>query len=166
MEYRRWNIAEINYILNVIAEMAGLIKWIRHVQNCDGHDGCHCMLEIVLSIERYMGSRLPWFLDLVNDITMMLEFEDEDDFPEELEQIRECPHTRDYKIGSYWTGTSPDTIRFIKDRMSWAEKIILKQIRNACKYLRLLIAWDLDPETMPYWEPRILWNSLEEPYSN
>ena len=166
MEYRRWKGWEIAEITALTKEMVGLIKWIRHVQNCDGHDGCFCMMEIVLAIERYGGTRLPWFLNLMNDITTLLYDEEEidEEFPEEYKPLlKECPHPRDYKIGSYWTGTSPDTKRFIKDRISWAEKIILRQIRNACKYLKLLIAWDLNPETMPYWEPRILWHSLEEP---
>ena len=179
MEYRRWNIAEINYILNVIAEMVDNVKWIQHVQNCKGN-GCHCMLEIVLVVERYAGRCLPWFLDLANDIAMMFEFEEEVDETDLFFQvIKDCPHVQDYKIGNYWVAanlpgkerqiyikkTNAETTRFINDRMSWAEKIILKQIRNACKYLRLLIAWDINPETMPQWTPHILWHSLEEPYS-
>jgi len=35
-----------------------------------------------------------------------------------------APKTNDYKIGSYWAGPSADTIRFIKDRLSWAKKIL------------------------------------------
>jgi len=162
MRLRRWKANEIQYITELVKEMAGLVKWAQHVKNCKGN-GCYCHLELQLIIERYMGRNLPWFLNIMNDITMLLECDD-GEFPEEYELIlKDCPYPGAYKIGSYWTGSSPDTIRFIKDRCDWAEKIILKQIRNACKYLKLLMAYDLDPENIPYWEPRILWHSLEEP---
>ena len=162
MELRRWKADEIQCITELVKEMVGHVKWIQHVKTCKGN-GCYCHLELQMSIERYGGRNLPWFLDVMNDITMLLECDD-GEFPEEYEPIlKDCPYLGAFNIGSYWTGSSPDTIRFIKDRCDWAEKIILKQIRNGCKYLKLLIAYDLDPENIPYWEPRILWHSLEEP---
>lgn len=163
MELRRWKQQEIQETTELIKELVGEVKWIQHVKNCNGK-GCYCHLELQMNIERYWGRSLPWYLNLVNDITMLLECDDPEEFPEEYEPIlKGCPYPGDYEIGSYWTGASPDTIRFIIDRVKWAEKILLKQIRNACKYLKLLIAYDLDPENIPYWEPRILWHSLEEP---
>ena len=92
--------------------------------------------------------------------------------------LQSCPRVQDYQIGNYWVGANlpsnkqrayfkkshTETIRFIKDRMSWAEKIISKQIRNACKYLKLVIRWDLNPQTMPQWNSYFLEDSLLDPH--
>jgi len=98
-------------------------------------------MEASLSVERYGGRCLPWFLDLTNgDIA---EFGDEDP------RFKDCPPVRNYRIGSYWDKTidSKETMKFINDRINWAEKHIKQQIWTAVDYYRLLKEWDL---TEPY----------------
>ena len=194
MELRRWKANEIGYMTHFISEIVYEVKWIRHVRNCKGEDGCYCRTELVLAIERYGGNNCPWFLDINNDVRQMIDWPSEDfeepcltkqqakyldgsreysfekltENPENFKAyLQLCPRIEDYGIGNYWTAaalpsnkraryfqkTHAEAIRFIEDRMEWAERISLMQIRNACKYLKLLIAYDLDQENIPCWEP-------------
>jgi hypothetical protein len=68
----------------------------------------YCQVELQMDIERYWGRHCPFYLDLNN----------EDDIEDS------APKARDYKFGSYWSGPSDDTIRFIIDRLKWAKGII------------------------------------------
>jgi hypothetical protein len=95
---------------------------MKHMENCG-----RCLMEAQLDVERYMGTRCFWWLDLNND-------------PSEF--IEECPKPENYKIGSYWSGSSPDTIRFIKDRIAWARTMTLKEIRATGKARSLLEHWN------------------------
>lgn len=136
METRRWVGLTKETVLMQIRELAFEIKWIKHVETCG-----NCLLEIQLNVERYGGSRLPWYLDLINDVNELTE-----EFV-----FKGCPKVEDYRIGSYWTGTSDDTIRFIKDRLHWAENLIRKQIVAATGFLRIIMSWNFD------WEPPLFW---------
>ena len=141
METRRWVGLAKETVLMQIRELAFEIKWIKHVETCRT-----CLLEIQLNIERYGGGRLPWYLDLINDVNQMTE-----DFV-----FKGCPKVEDYRIGSYWRGSSEDTFRFIKDRLNWAEEITRKQLVAAVAYLKLLMNWNFD------WEPPLFWGVKNE----
>ena len=130
------------------------LKLMVHIRGCD-----LCMAELQIDVERYLGTRCLWYLDLQNDMSEL--FGDDEsvigcpEFPPELEQLlRACPKVACYNIGSYWTGSSDDSIRFIKDRMAWAEKFINIQLHDAKRYLRHIRKWSLQPP--PPSEPRSL----------
>ena len=128
MYTRKWVESELVDSQFRIKELAGEIKFIRHARNCE-----RCLVELHLAVERYYGSQLLWYLDLRNEEYL---FEDP--------RFKDRPKIENYKIGSYWTGSSEDTIRFIKDRMNWAEEITIKQLRAAVTYYKILLNWDFD----------------------
>ena len=85
-----------------------------------------CLLELQLGVERYLGTRGPWFLNY--------------QFEEWVPEYPDCPKAEDYKIGCY-RNSSPDTIRFIKDRLTWAIKFTEKRFKAACKLVPVLENW-------------------------
>jgi len=100
-------------------------------------------MEVQLEIERYMGRSCPWYLNIQDEV-------DDDEVWESLpEYYRDCPRMEKYKIGSYWTGASDDTIRFIKDRLEWAETIYEEEVRVVRRFLRALKKWDLESVLPP-----------------
>ena len=131
MSNRKWKEATIDGIRRLLQEMTNDLWTIDHFKTCH-----QCQMELTLSIERYWGRNNPWYLNLENELG----------FPEiydECELYRDCPHLGDYEIGSYWTGTSEDTLRFILDRCSWAKKKIQEMAVAATVYLEQVVAWDL-----------------------
>jgi len=130
METRKWVKWSYENTLMLIREIAGEIRFIKHVENCE-----RCLIELQLDVERYGGSRSIWYMDIRNE-----------EFTRQDWRYKDMPYPGDYKIGSYWTGSSEDTIRFIKDRLKWAEKIARKEIVAAVKYLKLIMSWDIDWE--------------------
>ena len=98
-----------------------------------------CMAEVRLGIERYGGSRLPWFLDIINK-----------EYYQEDPRLQGMPQVCDYQIGSYWTGDSDDTVRFIKDRMAWAEEHLRWELKAAKDYYHLVEDWDFDWSNVPF----------------
>ena len=132
LETRRWiknSLTELEFLIQNLDDQLGFIE---HIKTCE-----RCQMEMCLSVERYMGSRGPWWIDLRNG----------DYLPE---YYPGCPKVEDYRIGSYWTGTSDDTLRFIKDRLAWAEKITAKEFSAACKLVKILENWPVTqgiPET-------------------
>ena len=120
-----------------IKESAYELLFIRHLRSCK-----ECRLIAQLDVERYAGSRSIWFLDLQNDVGQDWDEEMYAEYPE----LKDCPRVYNYKIGSYWTGSSPDTLRFIDDRMKWADKVIRKKMLLACQYYKRVKAWDLNGE--------------------
>ena len=102
-----------------------------------------CLLELQLGVERYLGTRGPWFLNL--------EYEHlEEDFGEEwVCPYPDLPKVKDYKIGWYGN-SSPDTIRFIKDRLAWAIKFTEKRFKAACKLVTILENWPSSRGTPRY----------------
>ena len=81
------------------------LERIHHVLTCET-----CMVEAVLSIERYLGRNLPWYLDLVNGW--------------ELPGDPVAPSPNKYEIGCYGNSNFDETSRFIKDRLAWAQNFI------------------------------------------
>jgi len=138
VENRRWQQEEIARTEERLKEAQEEVKFIRHALKCH-----QCQVEIQLDIERYGGRMCPWYLSI--EYWDLLDL-DEDEMPEYL---KGCPRPRDYKIGSYWTGSSEDTIRFIKDRLRWAEKIMKKEVKAIRNYLRALKKWDLESPLPP-----------------
>jgi hypothetical protein len=132
------------------------IRFIGHVLNCN-----ECIMEASIDVERYWGGHggMAW-LDLNNNLEDLVEynrydaFEDfENPVDEEILRLwKEIPRVAAYRIGSYWSGTSPDTIRFIKDRLMWAEKLVRIELKKAKRYLRQLKMWNLNgPPPPEYW---------------
>lgn len=136
MAAREWRDDQLVQTIEYLKESANEIKFIQHLRTCR-----ECRLEAELSIERYGGRGLPWFFDLINDPYEAGFFQDGDEDP-----YPGRPHTEDYKIGSYWTGSSQDTLRFIDDRSKWAENIIRQQIMMAVQFYKQLRNWDLNGE--------------------
>ena len=146
MEARAWKEETLVATVEYIRESANEIKFIQHLRSCK-----QCQLEASLSVERYGGRGLPWFLDLIND-----PFECGATV-EEYPYLRDCPRVQDYRIGSYWDGSTDhnETWKFITDRLAWAEKIIRQQIMMATRFYKRLNAWDLSglppsEETLPF----------------
>jgi len=96
-----------------------------------------------LDVERYGGRSCPWYLNIQD------EYWDEEDGLELPEYYRDCPRPTNYKIGSYWTGASDDTIRFIKDRLKWAQKVLETEVKVVRKYINALKKWDLESPLPP-----------------
>ena len=115
MDNRAWREQTLILTVEYIKESAQELLFIRHLRSCE-----ECRLIAQLDVERYAGSRSIWFLDLQNDVGQDWDEEMYAEYPE----LKDCPRVYDYRIGSYWTGSSPDTLRFIDDRMKWADKVI------------------------------------------
>jgi hypothetical protein len=107
-------------------------------------------MEASIDVERYGGGHSGVAcLDLINNFEEIFTDDDFTDFgnpvsEEFIELWRQIPKVQDYRIGSYWTGTSEDTIRFIKDRLTWATKLLLMELKAVRRYYRLLLAWNLN----------------------
>ena len=123
LETRRWTKDSLVELEFVIRDLDNQLGFIEHVKTCE-----MCQMELCLSVERYLGSRGPWWIDLRNG----------DYLPEHYPS---CPKVENYRIGSYWTGSSDDTLNFIKDRLVWATKITEKQFKAACKLVKILENW-------------------------
>lgn len=135
MDNRAWREQMLKFTAECIRESANELRLIQHLRSCE-----ECRWIAQLDVERYLGSRSAWFLDLQNDIGQSYEDEEIDS------DMKDCPRVDDYKIGSYWSGSSPDTFRFIDDRMKWADRIIRKKMLLACQYYKKVKAWDLNGE--------------------
>lgn len=114
MATRQWKQSTETELRGFIEQTKREMYFVEHVPNCE-----QCLLEVQLGIERYNGTRLPWFLNISTEIGFGPDVEFDDEFEPHLKGM---PRVWDYKIGSYWSGSSDDTIRFIKDRLAWAEK--------------------------------------------
>jgi len=132
MEARQWKEETLQETVQYIRQSAFDIKLIQHLRICE-----RCRIEAIISVERYGGRCLTWFLDLVNDVNECAEGDP---------RYAGCPRFEDYKIGSYWDqSTDFDEIwRFIMDRCSWAEKLIRQEIVMATRFYKRLKAWDLN----------------------
>ena len=130
MDNRKWREAELIRVLHNLQELQQEIEVIKHVRKCE-----QCQAELHISVERYWGSRGPWWINL----------EGEMGFPEIYEEegiYKTCPRPQNYKIGCY-SHSSEDTIRFIMDRMTWAEKIIKADAETLVDYYIAFEDWDL-----------------------
>ena len=112
------------------------LRWIKHFPKCR-----RCQAELIINVERYMGSRLMWWLNLEN----------EEYLPEMYPDI---PLADKYHIGNYLDQVEwfrkhgntdvpgENTYQFILDRAKFAYKIYGKQIHAAREMRRLLQKWD------------------------
>jgi len=128
---RKWQEVELLRTLYNLQELQHEIEVIKHVRKCK-----RCQVELQISVERYWGTRGPWWINLQNEIG----------FPEIYEEegiYKTCPRPQNYKIGSYMR-CSDDTIRFIMDRMAWAEKIIKADAETLVDYYIAFENWDLE----------------------
>lgn len=144
VETRRWKEATEVEVAQQLETLRGQLAFIEHARNCR-----QCMAELQLSVERYGGSRGPWYLNLINEEADPEIYDDEETI------YKNCPRPRDYKIGSYWTGTSDDTTRFILDRFTWAEGVMKGEVEAAEAFLAALKDWDLTSPLPPY-DPLLL----------
>jgi len=135
MEAQAWKEETLQSTVEYIRESANEIRLIQHLRSCK-----ECQMEASLSVERYGGRGLPWFLDLIND-----PFECGADVSEDPRFV-DCPRVQNYKIGSYWDKSTAhnETWKFISDRLTWAEKIIRQQIVMATQFYKRLKVWDLN----------------------
>lgn len=154
VENRRWLAEEIPAAEERLKEQLNEIKFIVHALKCD-----QCLTEFQLDVERYLGSHsCRWYLDLTNEV----EFDGDEEFWETMPEFyKSMPRVKDYCIGSYWSGASDDTIRFVKDRLTWARKTIRQEVRVIRNYLRVLKNWDLKSDLPPdsylfFWGARTL----------
>ena len=129
------------------------LRLYSHILSCG-----ECQLEASIDVERYGGGHGGVAcLDLINNFEEMIFGDDDDDDvsddfmgfgspvnEEFMELWRQIPKVQDYRIGSYWTGASEDTVRFIKDRLKWATKLLLMELKAVRQYYRLLLAWNLN----------------------
>ena len=128
---RKWREIDLIRTLHNLQALQEETEFIEHLRKCK-----QCQAEMHLSIERYWGSRGPWYLNLQNEIG----------FPEIYEEegiYKTCPRLQNYKIG-YYGHSSQDTIRFIMDRIAWAEKIIKADVEILVDYYLALENWDLE----------------------
>jgi len=156
MEARAWKADKLLAILEYIKRTVNEVYLIQHLRTC-----WTCQMEAQLTIERYAGRGLPWFLDLSNGD---LADDDEDNYWREMDpRFKDAPKVRDYYIGSYWEdvenarrgikGKPKETGRFIEARIKWAEKINRENIVLMTQYYKQLNQWDLNGEPPP--EPPI-----------
>ena len=138
VEDRKWKEATEAETSLQLETLRDDLAFIKHARTCE-----LCMAEFQISVERYLGTRGPWYLNLMNEGSFPEIYEDEDSI------YKDCPRPQDYKIGSYGH-SSDDTVRFIRDRFTWAESIIKEEIKAADAFLTALKDWDLESSLPPY----------------
>jgi len=131
VDNRKWQKAELIRILHNLQELQQELEIFKHIRKCE-----QCQVELQLSVERYMGTRGPWWINLQNEIGFPEIYEEEEGI------YKTCPRPQNYKIGCY-THSSEDTIRFIMDRMTWAEKIIKADAETLVDYYIAFEDWNL-----------------------
>jgi len=146
MEARKWRADQLTCAVEYLRESANEIYLIKHIRACR-----RCQLEAELTVERYYGRGLPWFLDIMNDVA---ESWGDPDVEADL-RLKDCPRVEDYRIGSYWEDVkcvragkpipAKETLKFIMDRCDWAERVIRQQIFVAARFYKRLKDWDLEP---------------------
>ncbi len=135
VETQEWRESMLEQIEGEILALYAEIREYDHYNNCK-----QCLTELQMSVERYLGTRGPWFLNYQMEQSRH-EFEemgDPDPYPG-------CPKEKDYKIGYYsFSGkvtSSEDTVRFIKDRLAWGIKYTDKRFKAAFKLIPVLETW-------------------------
>jgi len=135
MENRKWKEHEIAWALALSEQHTDNLKFIQHVRKCE-----QCQFELTINIERYQGRHAPWYLNLEYETGWYPDVYEEDPL------YKTAPRINKYDIGSYWTGTSKDTLRFISDRMNWAEEKIRRALEAVADYVVALEEWNLTGE--------------------
>jgi len=135
IQNRRWMEHAIPLTEERLAEAHRELDSIDHMTNCS-----ECLTELQLSVERYLGRRSPWYIDISEGV----------DFADEIWETRpdyykDCPRATDYELG-YYGHRSDETLRFIKDRFEWAKKTYEQEIQVIKTFLEALKNWDLESE--------------------
>ena len=129
VETRQWQKSMLEQIEGEILALYAEMREYYHYLNCE-----ECLIELQLSVERYLGTRGPWCIN----------YQIEECIPE---FYPDCPKAEDYEIGYYsYSGedtSSEDTIRFIKDRLTWAIKFTDKRFEAAFKLVPILENWSV-----------------------
>lgn len=123
VETRRWIERSLQELEFVIYELDDELGVNEHIKTCE-----RCQCELCLSVERYLGTRGPWWINLASG----------DYLPE---YYPDCPKVEDYKIGYYGNDNQPGTHKFIEDRRVWATKFTEKRFKAACKLVKVLENW-------------------------
>ena len=144
VEDRKWKEATEAETTLQLETLRDQLAFIKHARTCE-----QCMAELQIDVERYCGSRGSWYLNLMNEMGFPEIYEDEDSI------YRDCPRPQDYRIGSYGA-SSDDTVRFIRDRLTWAEGVMKKEVKAADAFLEALKDWDLESPLPPY-NPFLFW---------
>ena len=118
IETRHWIKESLQELEFLIYELDAELGFNEHVKTCE-----RCQIELQLSVERYLGSRGPWWINLQNGDCLS-------------EYYPGCPKVENYQIGR-----SDETLRFIKDRLDWSSKITEKQFKAACRLVKILENW-------------------------
>lgn len=138
VDNRHWQAWCLEELIACLVGMQSELLSIKHVRKCE-----QCQLEWQLSIERYMGTRCPWYLNLEYEVGFGEEVYENDQL------FHDCPRLENYKIGSYWTKSSDDTLRFIFDRMKWAEDIIKHDVQSYVDFYFAVENWDCESSLPP-----------------
>jgi len=129
VETRQWQKSMLEKIEGEILSLYAEICEYYHYMNCK-----ECLVELHIGVERYLGTRGPWFLNYQMD-DQCEEIDDPDPYPG-------CPKAEDYKIGCYGN-SSQDTKRFIKDRLAWGIKFTNERFEVAFKLVPILENWPI-----------------------
>ena len=137
---RAWVEDTYGELHELLANLRGEINFIKHLPKCR-----FCQAELQIDVERYLGSRSPWWINLQDS--------------EYLEEIYpEIPKEADYTIDNYWnqvahyrkygnTNTGANTMEFIFARAKWVFKYFGKQVHIARQMLRLVKNWNFTETT-------------------
>lgn len=106
-------IEEESVLKETIKGLEAELQQADHLSQCN-----ECLFEAMIAIERYGGRCMPWYLDLVNDIS---------------ENSEDCPRPENYEIGYYGKDLQPGTRKFIQDRIIWARKVLVEELQDKQK---------------------------------
>lgn len=124
METRRWkerSLLRLQWLLReLIDELTCIEYWL------NDEDSQQCLL---LGVERYHGTRCPWYLNLCNDVGPI--------YPN-------CPKIEDYEFGGYWTRDEGKALPFVIARLKWAEDIISREFAASSTLINILEHWDIE----------------------
>jgi hypothetical protein len=110
-------VSEEKDLEETIAGLQQELKDLEHFKICE-----ECRIELCLNVDRYLGSRGPWYLNLQDDSTW--------------DMGDGCPDPRKYKIGKSFQ----HTLKFIDDRLAWAQESIEQELKTQQDQLKTLKA--------------------------
>jgi hypothetical protein len=150
LDNRRYKEAVLQWLKETFKAMRAEIRLIDHVLSCQ-----QCLIEAQLDVERYLGTRcgLGW-LNMncnIEEITID-DLREGADLPQKFIDVwKVVPKLEHYKIGSYWNGSTEDTMRFIKDRLTWGKKVLTIELKMGMCYRRKLRKWNLCGDPPKEW---------------
>lgn len=138
VQARQWRkniLEELNF---VIMQFDAEVSEAEHILECK-----ECLLVVKCGVERYLGTRGPWWVDISNEIAVPDEDWEDEEWSAEFDRaFPGLPKAKDYEIGWY-RHESEDTVRFIKDRAKWAAERAEKLFKAACRLARWLENYDV-----------------------